>query len=104
MRICFLMEPPRSSTSVTFEILDGLKAGGGPTFVRTAFVEYAAESIKHSFWAKSYYARQRAKGARHQAAVRALASQGSASSGNAGRPTTPTTNLRGIIPPCDLRP
>lgn len=27
MRICFLMEPPRSQTSVTYEILDQLKAG-----------------------------------------------------------------------------
>jgi transposase len=44
-----------------------------PTFVRQAFVEYAAESIQHSFWAKAYYAQQRARGARHQAAVRALA-------------------------------
>lgn len=44
-----------------------------PTFVRQAFVEYAAESVKHSFWAKAYYAQQRAKGARHQAAVRSLA-------------------------------
>jgi transposase len=44
-----------------------------PTFVRQAFVEYASESIRHSFWAGAYYARQRQRGHSHQAAVRALA-------------------------------
>jgi transposase len=44
-----------------------------PKLVRQAFVEYAAESTRHSFWAAAYYAQQRAKGARHAAAVRALA-------------------------------
>ena len=44
-----------------------------PTFVRQAFVEYAGESIRHSFWAGAYYARQRERGKSHQAAVRALA-------------------------------
>jgi hypothetical protein len=36
-------------------------------------VEWAAESIRHSFWAQVYYQKQRAKGNTHQAAVRALA-------------------------------
>lgn len=44
-----------------------------PKFLRQSFVEYAGESIKHSFWARAYYAGQRAKGKSHQAAVRALA-------------------------------
>jgi transposase len=44
-----------------------------PTFLRHTFVEWAAESIRHSFWAQVYYQQQRAKGQRHQAAVRALA-------------------------------
>jgi transposase len=44
-----------------------------PKFVRQSFVEYAGESIKHSQWAKAFYLSQKAKGKRHQAAVRALA-------------------------------
>lgn len=44
-----------------------------PKFFRQSFVEYAGESIKHSFWARAYYSSQRAKGKSHQAAVRALA-------------------------------
>jgi transposase len=44
-----------------------------PKFVRQSFVEYAGESIRHSFWAGAYYARQRERGKSHQAAVRALA-------------------------------
>mgnify|MGYP000282923498 CR=1 FL=1 len=39
MRICFLMEPPRSSTSVTYEILDGLKAGGAEVEQRDELVD-----------------------------------------------------------------
>ncbi len=35
MRICFLMEPPRSTTSVTHEVLDGLKASGADVEVVT---------------------------------------------------------------------
>ena len=35
MRICFLMEPPRSSTSVTYDVLNGLKAGGADVEVVT---------------------------------------------------------------------
>ena len=37
------------------------------------FVEWAASTIRRSFWASAYYHRQRAKGSSHQAAVRALA-------------------------------
>jgi len=44
-----------------------------PKFLRQSFVEYAGESIKHSFWARAYYEQQRAKGKSHHAAVRALA-------------------------------
>ena len=44
-----------------------------PTFLRQTFVEWAAESIRHSFWARAYYQQQRNQGASHQAAVRALA-------------------------------
>lgn len=44
-----------------------------PKFLRQSFVEYAAESVRHSFWARAYYEQQRARGKRHQAAVRALA-------------------------------
>jgi transposase len=44
-----------------------------PTFLRQTFVEWAAESIRHSFWAHGYYQQQRDKGKTHQAAVRALA-------------------------------
>jgi transposase len=44
-----------------------------PTFLRQTFVEWAAESIRHSFWAQVYYQQQRDKGQAHQAAVRAWA-------------------------------
>jgi transposase len=44
-----------------------------PKFLRQTFVEWAAESIRFSGWARAYYEQQRAKGASHQAAVRALA-------------------------------
>jgi len=44
-----------------------------PTFLRHTFVEWAAESTRHSFWAQVYYQQQREKGKAHQAAVRALA-------------------------------
>jgi hypothetical protein len=44
-----------------------------PKFLRQSFVEYAGESIKHSFWARAYYEQQKAKGKTRQAAVRALA-------------------------------
>lgn len=44
-----------------------------PKFLRQSFHEYAAESVRHSFWARAYYDGQRAKGKSHQAATRALA-------------------------------
>ncbi len=44
-----------------------------PKFFRQSFIEYAGESVKHSEWAKAFYASQKAKGKGHQAAVRALA-------------------------------
>ena len=44
-----------------------------PKFLRQTFIEYAAQTINKSAWAGAYYRQQRAKGASHQAAVRALA-------------------------------
>ena len=44
-----------------------------PTCLRQTFVEWAAESTRHAFWAQGSYQQQRAKGKAHQAAVRALA-------------------------------
>ena len=44
-----------------------------PKFLRQTFVEWAAESIRHSCWAQVYSQQQRDKGNTHQAAVRALA-------------------------------
>jgi transposase len=44
-----------------------------PTCLRQTFVEWAAESTRHSFWAQVYYQQQRDKAKAHQAAVRALA-------------------------------
>jgi transposase len=42
-------------------------------FVRQTFVEWAAQTIPRSFWAKAFYESHRARGARDQAALRALA-------------------------------
>lgn len=44
-----------------------------PKFLRQTFVEWAGQSIRHSFWAGAFYEQQRAKGKSHQMAVRALA-------------------------------
>lgn len=44
-----------------------------PKFLRQTFVEWAAQSIRQSFWASAFYEQQRAKGKSHQMAVRALA-------------------------------
>ena len=44
-----------------------------PKVLRHTFVEWAAESSRHSFWAQVYYQQQRDKGKAHQAAVRAVA-------------------------------
>jgi transposase len=45
----------------------------GPTCLRHTFVEWAAQSIRHAFWAQVYDQQQRDQGKAHQAAVRALA-------------------------------
>lgn len=44
-----------------------------PTFLRQTFVEWAALTIPHSFWAAAFYRKQRAAGKSHQAALRSLA-------------------------------
>jgi transposase len=46
-----------------------------PTFLRQTFVEWAADSSRHSFGAPASYQQQRDKGKAHQAAVQALAFQ-----------------------------
>jgi hypothetical protein len=46
-----------------------------PKFRRQTFVEWAAASLRHAFWAQLYSQQQRAKGKAHQAAVRTLAFQ-----------------------------
>jgi transposase len=43
------------------------------SFVRQSFVEWVAQTIPRSFWAGAFYQQQKAKGASHQAALRALA-------------------------------
>ena len=42
-------------------------------FIRQTFVEWTEQTITGSFWARAFYQRHRAKGAGHNAAVRALA-------------------------------
>jgi len=44
-----------------------------PTFLRQTFVEWAASSVSHSFWARAFYDRHKAKGSSHNATIRALA-------------------------------
>jgi transposase len=44
-----------------------------PKFLRQTFVEFAALSIPHCYWAKAFYDQQRNRGASRQAALRALA-------------------------------
>ena len=44
-----------------------------PTFLRQTFVEWVASSVPHSFWARAFYESHRAKGASHNATIRALA-------------------------------
>ena len=39
----------------------------------TAFIEWVGQTIPRSFWAKALYESCRARGSRHQAALRALA-------------------------------
>ena len=44
-----------------------------PTFLRQTLVEWSGQTVVFCPWAKAYYAQQRAKGAGHQAILRALA-------------------------------
>jgi transposase len=44
-----------------------------PTFIRQSFHEYAAESIRHSHWARAYYEQQKQRGKKHHTIARALA-------------------------------
>ena len=44
-----------------------------PKFLRQSFHEYAGESIRHSTWARAYYAQQKPRGHKHHTIVRALA-------------------------------
>lgn len=46
---------------------------GYPTFLHQTFHEFAEASIPHSAWAKAVYQQQRARGADHHQAIRALA-------------------------------
>ncbi|HEX2879539.1 MAG TPA: IS110 family transposase [Polyangiaceae bacterium] len=43
------------------------------TFVRQTLVEWAAQTIPHSYWAGEFYKRHRERGGTHQGALRALA-------------------------------
>jgi transposase len=44
-----------------------------PKFLRQTFVEGAAASLRHAFWAQRYSQQQRDQGKAHQAAIRVLA-------------------------------
>src|SRR5450631_3962651 len=44
-----------------------------PTFLRQTLVEWVASSVPRSFWARAFYDSHRAKGASHNATIRALA-------------------------------
>lgn len=44
-----------------------------PSFLRQTFIEWVGQTVTRSFWAKAYYDGCRARGMRHQAALRALA-------------------------------
>jgi hypothetical protein len=44
-----------------------------PTFLRQTFIEWVGQTIPHSFWASAFYTGCKARGMRHQAALRALA-------------------------------
>ncbi len=44
-----------------------------PKFLRQTFVEWAPQTLRHSFWAKAYYDLMRSRGKSHQVAIRALA-------------------------------
>jgi transposase len=44
-----------------------------PKFVRQSIIEWVAQTVPRSFWAKAFYDSCRARGMRHQATLRALA-------------------------------
>ena len=44
-----------------------------PKFVRQSFIEWVGQTVPRSFWAQAFYKSCRARGMRHQAALRALA-------------------------------
>jgi len=44
-----------------------------PTFLRQTFIEWVGQTIPRSFWANAHYQRCRARGMKHQAALRSLA-------------------------------
>ena len=44
-----------------------------PKFLRQTFVEWVASAIPHCFWARAFYDSHKAKGASHNATIRALA-------------------------------
>jgi hypothetical protein len=44
-----------------------------PTFLRQTFIEWVGQTVPRSFWAQAFYKSCRARGVRHQAALRALA-------------------------------
>jgi hypothetical protein len=57
---------------------------GCSKFLRQTFVEWAGQTIPRCAWARAFYQAYIARGGRHQAALRALASSGSVSSFAAG--------------------
>jgi transposase len=44
-----------------------------PTFLRQTFIEWVGQTVPRSFWAQAFYRSCRARGMKHQAALRALA-------------------------------
>lgn len=44
-----------------------------PTFIRQSFHEHAAQSIRHSRWARAFYEQQKQRGKKHHTIARALA-------------------------------
>lgn len=60
--------------------------------LRQTFVEWAAQTVNKSFWAGACYRQQMAKGASHQAAVRALAFKWIRILYRGWQTRTPTTN------------
>jgi hypothetical protein len=44
-----------------------------PSFLLQTFIEWVAQTVPRSFWARAFYQACKARGMRHQAALRALA-------------------------------